>query len=279
MAISEKDIEIIERYLLGECEEKEVDAINQRIEIDKEFADEIRFMKAVINGSKEEGRNDYKERLKTVEKDVVDEIEYAVDEDIREQVSGEGNKSHLMLNKRIYYVLAVAALIVAGVFIFIPDNTDRQLYEAYFQPYPNEVVPYTRGQQVPEEFEHLDALEYNSIVQAMKYYDQGNYKEALKLFTGNVAQSENNAGILFYKSICQLETNKEIQAIGNFSYILSLTTPPLEKQAEWYLALAYLKTNQTGKATQLLEKIHNEKSHPYAEKAEELLIKLKMFKN
>jgi len=271
MALSEKDIELIERYLLGELGEKEAEIIDQRIKTDKKFAEEVNFMKDIIGASKKEGRNQLKERLKTVEKDVVNGIEDAVDEEMGMKAGGKGKTSFLVIDKWMYYAAAMAAVIVAGVFILIPDNTNKQLYGEFFQPYPNEIVPYTRGQQVPEKFEHLNALEYNSIVQAMKYYERDNYTEALKLFEANVEQSEKNAGLILYKSICQLETGKEEQAIENFKFILALTNPPLEKQAEWYLALAYLKTNQTSKANKLLEKIRDEKGHPYAGKAEELL--------
>ena len=275
MTISEKDIEIIERYLMGELGEKELELFEQRIKTDKEFADEVFFIEDVINASKEEGRNEFKKRLKAVEEDVVNKTEHTVDEKMREKDSGMGKTTSMFLNKWMYYAAAIAAVIVAGLFILVPDRAGKKLYEEYFQPYPNEIIAYTRGQQVPEEFEHFNALEYNSIVQAMRYYEKNNFTEALKLFEANVEQSEKNAGILFYTSICQLETGKEEQAIRNLNYILTLSNPPLKKQAEWYLILAYLKTNQTSKANQLLGKISDIKNHPYAGKAKELLTKLK----
>jgi tetratricopeptide (TPR) repeat protein len=273
MAISDQDIELIERYLSGELDSKEEETVEERIKTDKEFAEELDFMRDVMSASQKEGREEFREKLSAIGKGLFENLENKADTEMKEN-SDSVKKLPLHRRRLIYYASALAAAIIVGIFIFLPGNRTGKLYSAYYEPYPNEIVPYTRGEEVPRDFSHFPQEKYNLIVRAMKHYERGNYEKAARLFENNVVKIQENAGLLLYMGISQMETGKEEKAIENFKYIISLTNPPLKKQAEWYLALSYLKTNKTEKAKTLLNKIKSEPNHPHMNEAEMILEKM-----
>lgn len=64
--INEQDIELIEKYLFGKCSEQEKAAFELRLKNDKEFADEVDFMRDLKISSSEFGRGGLKNKLKKI---------------------------------------------------------------------------------------------------------------------------------------------------------------------------------------------------------------------
>ena len=62
--------------------------------------------------------------------------------------------------------------------------------------------------------------------------------------------------------------NKEAQTI--LEKLILQSDFQFQKQAEWYLALAYLKAGEREKTNVLLEKISKDAKHPFEKEAKEL---------
>jgi len=98
-----------------------------------------------------------------------------------------------------------------------------------------------------------------------KAYRQKNYQEV-------VALSKNDGiGISdeFLEAVSYLELDRPTEAIDHFSRVIArdrASDHPLYKDdAEYYLALAYLKTKNYEKAFELMNTIHDDNSHLYHE--------------
>ena len=273
MALTEKDIERIEQYLLGELNRKEEKQIEERMVFDTEFADEVTFMRHVVNASKDEAKQEARNKLKSVENKLAGELEDQADKEMQKEKDFRKNKILNIRRNWMYYAAALALLVAVGMYL----NTIRSsqgLYEGYFSPYPNTLISYARGDDVPQEFSRFSRQEYNLIVRAMEHYENGNYAKAAGLFEQNVENKPENAGLIFYMAISQLGAGETEKAINNLSFIKELDQAPYRAQISWYLALAYIKDKQPEKAKDLLEKINNASEHPHQDKAKELLKKL-----
>ena len=272
MNLSDQDIEQIERYLLGELTDEEETTVEQRINTDPVFADEVSFMRDIINVSRQEGRQDLRENLKKAEQKEAEKIEGEVNQET--ETKNKQNKSNI-INRRnwFYWASALAAAVFIGYFfgVIIPSGHGKKIYNEHFEPYPNKVIPSTRGEEVPENFAHFSQEEYNLVVRAMKHYQRGNYKEASELFERHVERNRENAALILYKGISQLKSGKEEQAEMNFSYLLNLKNVEFQQEAQWYKALTYLKTNDTEDAWEILRKISETPGHPYKKKAEKVI--------
>ena len=64
--INEQDIALIEKYLFGKCSEEEKTAFEQHLKNNKEFADEVNFMRDLKISSREFGKNELRSKLKII---------------------------------------------------------------------------------------------------------------------------------------------------------------------------------------------------------------------
>ncbi|WP_192350415.1 hypothetical protein [Algoriphagus sp. Y33] len=146
-----------------------------------------------------------------------------------------------------YAAAAVLALMAMGWWISsqIPQQP-KDLYYAYFEPYPNTVEPLVRS----------DAGQKGLSVQAFHLYEEGEYAKAGAAF-GRLYQESNKEQDLFYQAISLMAAGKTTEAL-----------PLLERQewtasyfeaSQWYLALAYLKEEQLSQAKTHLKKVRDAK--------------------
>jgi hypothetical protein len=170
--------------------------------------------------------------------------------------------------KRINYyaILAIAAslIIALGVFSLMQPSSsvsNDALFAQHFEPYSNIIAPTTRGEDKKD-----------SISEAFRYYDAKHYKIASKKFK-TLYTKTNTSYYLFYQGICELQLGNTETAIILFKTHQNYTDK-LSSQTKWYLALAYLKANNTNEAKGLLKNIVTKKSYKY-EASEVILKKLK----
>ena len=98
--INEQDIELIEKYLFGKLSEKEKTAFEQRLKNDKEFANEVDFMRDLKISSREFGREELKNKLKKI----------AHEHKAIEIKQNTGIRTYLAIAASIIVVIGIAAL-------------------------------------------------------------------------------------------------------------------------------------------------------------------------
>ncbi|MEJ7610242.1 MAG: hypothetical protein WKF88_03580 [Ferruginibacter sp.] len=157
--------------------------------------------------------------------------------------------------KLLRYSIAAAAsvllLFFAARFFDDPLSTADQFYNEGYSRYE---IPALRGTGT-------------TLSAAEQAYLTGNYTEVINLYHGETGHTP---GEMLIAGIACLETGKASEAIEIFSALrdkgIAENTNSFRDEAEYYLALAYLKNNNYTSAIPLMEKISADKNNPYHRK-------------
>ncbi len=98
------------------------------------------------------------------------------------------------------------------------------------------------------------------IVNAYKAKDYAKLIELSRFFKS--INPEN----VFLTGMAYLQTNQPAEASKTLEFLLTQKEPGFKEDAEYYLALAYIKVNNTKSALELFKKIKSDKLHTYHEK-------------
>ena len=142
-----------------------------------------------------------------------------------------------------------------------PSSSDEQLFATYFRPYRDESLePAVRGEgeSTPEE-------------QFRQLYWEGSYREALAAFEALENASKNNGNLQFLRANCLLATGRAKAAALALENVFRTGRSRFLPEAQWLLALAYLKDGDREKAKALLQQMAENGGSPMREEAEDLL--------
>jgi predicted negative regulator of RcsB-dependent stress response len=172
----------------------------------------------------------------------------------------------LSIKRAIRITTAVAAsllLVFAGIkgYQFYQLSPDK-VYNENFVSYQ---LPVTRGSNDEKSFEIKEA------------YQAQNYKDVIKWGRKYKAKVVEES---FLIGLSYLQSNDPFSAITSLQPIVKTDTKALLKQdAEFYLALAYLKNKDYDKAIDLMQKIKADTSHPYHQQfSDKTISQVKMLK-
>ena len=110
----------------------------------------------------------------------------------------------------------------------------------------------------------------NNNDEAMTKYREGDFNSALVLFNEILDKDPSNIYIRYYTGLASIETNQADKAITEFKYIIDQKNNLFVENAQWYLALTYLKNNQVTEAKDLLVQIKNS-TNPHNKEASQIL--------
>jgi anti-sigma-K factor RskA len=111
MEIEDRDIEMIEDYLLGRLSREDKEAIEQRMEKDSAFAEEVDFMRSLIAASREKGE----ERVEQLR----EEMGLEKEDDQREPQQKEKPEAQNQLFPRILIIVIAATLLTTILLIVL----------------------------------------------------------------------------------------------------------------------------------------------------------------
>lgn len=173
--------------------------------------------------------------------------------------AAEGKIKELPRTGNISALLRIAAVFfiaVAGYGIFRYSATGNDSF--YNKNYIAYSLPSLRGENNTDD--KMDSL-----------YRAGQYNEALSLFTSLQTPSPEN---YFIAGLSYLNMNNAPSAIAAFEKLQQVNAASPEKhfeqEAEYYLALAYIKAGRIDDAEKLLTKIKSDKQHLYYAKVNEM---------
>lgn len=150
-------------------------------------------------------------------------------------------------------------LAIPCYFLFTNQTVDNdRLFAENFEPYRNVIQPIIRS-----------SPEKDIRTKAFIAYETENFKDALTYFDDLLNQKENDT-LFFYKANTLLKLNQPEEAINILEQNLTESDYFIDKH-QWYLALAYLKTNNTERSKQLLKELIASKSSYKNEAAKQLL--------
>ena len=93
---------------------------------------------------------------------------------------------------------------------------------------------------------------------ALEFYNTHDYEKAEVLFNKVLESKPNDMQTVLLKGVASFEEKKYPEAKQSFGRVIDDKNNLYIDQAQWYLALCYLNTNETDKAKQLFKVIGNE---------------------
>lgn len=246
---------IIEQYLDGSLTREEQVWIDEKIASDHDFSELITLHREVNESIGDQKFAEFRRALQKVS------IAY-LNEENRSDISIKPAKSNRMFFLKIAAVIFLVACsgMVIKLVLFQPDNPVR-LYNKNYQTYQPDVI--SRSAEST----------YKDLEMAIMNYGNKNYDVAYASLNKIIAGAPQNYTAWFYKGLTCLEQNKASEAVISLEAIPYEWDSLFREHRNWYLALAYLKNNQTEEAAFLFRKI-SEQGEYYADKAQKIYLKL-----
>ncbi|MDO8896478.1 MAG: tetratricopeptide repeat protein, partial [Bacteroidales bacterium] len=221
-----KNLEKIEKYVNGELEESDLWEFKKALETDVLLKNELRQYQEVM----ELAQNKEKQNLMALLNEIHQENEVST--------------KKLFLNRHKVSLIAASILLLFAVggslFLMLNRNSQEELFASYYS-----------AESASFNVRSASAGMDQPVMQGMQFYELQDYNTALDMFS---KVPDNIMGRL-YSGLSHIELGEFDKAINDFKFVIKHNDNLFIDQAEWYLALCYLKTNQTKEATKYFEKI------------------------
>jgi hypothetical protein len=227
------------QYLDGELQGEEYEMMKKNLANDQSLREEFENLQLAREAARRFG---LKTKINTIHSEMIQEIEQ--DKPVKSPV----------IKMFVQYGLRVAAVLVvlvglSALYQYFTTSPEK-LFSENYHPYS---IHETRG------------IPVNSRL--LENYKHGNMDSVIMEFNSLSAPGPEEyilTGIAF------LESNQPEKAIGTFNKLIQQNadakTDFFEDDAEYYLAMSYLKNREPQKALPILEKIQADPSHPYNSK-------------
>ncbi|MEM6815396.1 MAG: hypothetical protein AAF600_13590 [Bacteroidota bacterium] len=167
---------------------------------------------------------------------------------------------------KLWLPLAASFILLIGLASIFYSRDTNDLYDTYFDTYPNLILPTTRGGQ-----ENGGILE-----KAFFNYDRRQFEEANRAFE-TYLQNNKDTRISFYQAMGLMNSRKLEEAKKILVSVEKSENESFEymQETRWYLALLYLREGNKENAVKLLETNKAKESDFKLEETDDLLVFLK----
>ena len=241
--------EQIDAYLSGDMSSEDRLAFEHDLRQDDALSKELIIWQRVDEALSDEEALQFTQRLQTTSE---------------QYLAGEStpDTTHIRsLWPRMASAAAVALLLAAtAIWLLWPQPPPAELYAAYYEPYA-----------ISDNFRGLDGTYPEPVAEAMKAYGNGDYQTAKTLLGPWRSDVTFGPMATFYYAHCMMGLGKWNEAILLFQQLASRTNHVFVFASQWYLALAYLKTEQLSAAKNILQQLAATPRGLYSLQAEALL--------
>ncbi len=234
------EMEQIEAYLLGQMNNTERVAFQQRVEDEPELAKEIEQHQRLMEGVALEG-------ARAVLEEVMDE-----------QVESSGARTIPLWQRwQPYAAMAAVVLVIFLAWYRLSPPQPQDLYAAYYEPAPG--LPTTLGTVDNPEF-----------AEGMVAYKRGEYADAIQFWNPLLGTESDSDTLGYYLGLANLAEEEIETAVALLQQVKTMRPPsPFTSDATWYLGLAFLSQGNEKEARNTLEPL---KDHPvYGDRVQELI--------
>ncbi len=224
---------LIERYFENDLSSDELAAFQKRLSNDPDFAKAFQLERELMEGIEAFGNEQLRKQLEMIHSEETGEVE-TTDEEEDEPPSFVspfdpelvGGKMVKMVGRKWWLAAAVLILgLVARVLFWESNPTPQQLYAIY-------AVHEFNFTEMGTSEELLSNAE--GLLKAEKY------EESLPVLDTYLEANQNDKEVMKAKGIALLETGKYEEALDIFREV-GQASPIFENEANWYIALTYLK--------------------------------------
>jgi len=159
----------------------------------------------------------------------------------------------------------VAVLVIVGSIVVFADSklSTNDIMKKYYEEYK----PASGQRSVSSEKDEL-------FTQGLQYFQSRDYRNAALIFSKIIESEPKDMYATLLNGISNFEESRYNDAEKSFGTVIDDNKNLYIDQAQWYLALCYLQTDEKKRAIQLLNTISNE-GGVYAKKSSKILRKIK----
>ena len=244
MDAAQERFEQIEQYLTGELEGEALTLFEEQLRSDPGLAREVALHGGIAEALTEADVPELQGKLQAAHERFMEK-------------EALPRKRYFGKALRIAASVALLASITWAIYSINKPADSDALFVDYFEAY--EARSYLRSQ---------GSFGNKTLREAYKNYEQQNYVAALPYFEETLEDSM-QLSVAFFTANCYLGTNQAEKAIPLFRQVIADSDNLLVQQAQWYLALAYMKEERKEERDQLLTVLMGG-TGKYAEKARQL---------
>jgi len=251
-------IENIENYLSGSLTEAELASFEEELTSNNKLQEEIDLIKNIDLAIRENDVMQLRGRL----------------QDIAGQISSEKRTERSLAGKfkvtRTFVVSTVAAslILLLGITGLLTRHlSEGELYRKYYSRYETSGIVRSGEMNADQ-----------ALMAGMQKFDNQEYESAISLFSEVTSRDVNNMAGHFYSGVSSQEIGKYQDAINEYETVLKDNDNLFTEQAQWYIGLCYLQTNDNRKAVKQFRKIANVEGY-YRQNARDILRKLRSADN
>ncbi len=233
MERTEELFDRIERYLNNTLSEEERNMLELQMQTDEALAIEVAKHRELHEILGDKQTLDFRNKINKIHQEVVT---------TRKRTTKTTGKPATSKTRFPYKKLAIAAILVVGLGVLFWDHSKNtntlDLYTTYYKPYP---VDDTKRGEIEEELANI----YTS-------YEQGAYVIVISALEKQLEQVE-KPKLRLYLGNSYLRTDQEQKAATQFRKIDRKSV--FYEDAQWYLALTYLKLQVQDSTRYFLENV------------------------
>jgi len=241
----EKKYLLIEDYLSGKLLGNDKDIIDQKLNEDPSFANEVQLHKELSETFENDNLNHFRRTLSEINND------------------SKQTKAKIFSIRQRNALLALAATIAlffGSQMFFGSKVSSSELFSQNFETYPLA-------------FNHRSNGDTESLLnKAINAYNEEDFKTAVPIFDALFKSNPSNKAFQFYKAMALLSNEQAEEAKPIFIDVIKSKSPLFIEQAQWYLALTYLKLDEGENAKNTLN--HLSKDHYQYNLAQDILKQL-----
>lgn len=238
----------IERFIAREMSETEKQWFEKEIDGNEALRNEVNLRKRTDEILKNQDVISLRNKLTAIEKN-------------RSKVSVDKFKIPVYIR----YAAVIAALALIGSLTFFPGKSlsSEEIMNRYYKAYEPPTSQRSANSGTDADF-----------TLALQCYNTHDYNKAAILFSKVLESRPNDMQTVLLKGVSNFEEKKYPEAKQSFGKVIDDKNNLYIDQAEWYLALCYINTNERDKAVRLLTIISKEDGI-YKNDAKKIIRKLK----
>ena len=246
-------IEEIEGYIYNELSEQEMISFEAELSSNQDLVAEISLIRSIDQALAESDVMHLRSRIQNIASEIASEKQ-----------TERSFAGRFKARKMVYAAVAASLIIVLSISGLLSRESSRgELYQNFYTTYQTTGINRS-----------ADLTTNQTLSSALQKFDNQDYEMALALLQEVITRDENNMVGHFYAGVSLQETGKYENAIHEYETVMIDKDNLFVEQANWYIGLCYLQTNENKKAYKQFKKIAKSEGF-YQEKAQAILRKIK----
>jgi hypothetical protein len=254
---SSSRIEEIEGYLYNELSDDQITSFEAELAANQELSDEISLIRNIDLALKENDVMNLRNKIQNIAGEI------AAEKQTERSFIGQ-----FKAPKIVFASVAASLILLLGIAgLLSRQSSQGELYQKFYATYQTTGINRSASLTTDQ-----------TLTSALQRFDNKDYGNALNLLQQVVSRDQNNMVGHFYAGVSLQETGKYQKAIMQYQAVRVNKDNLFVEQADWYIGLCYLQTNEDKKAFNQFKEIAKNQGF-YQYKAQAILRKMKYSEN